>query len=83
MKNFFCNNVARSNFSLPEVSTPTLIERAGMNGITRGGAAVLADCIVNANDAKAFDILALITHVHLEMDLQLVGFEEETLAKVA
>ena len=79
--------------SPPDISVAVLVERAGLNGMTMGGATVLADCIVNANEAKATDILSLVTHVqrtikkqygvHLELDFQLVGFEEEALAKVA
>ncbi len=74
-------------------SVAELIERAGLHGITRGGAAVLADCIVNADNATASDILALITHVQrtvraklgiqLQLEIQLVGFEDEALAHVA
>jgi UDP-N-acetylmuramate dehydrogenase len=78
---------------VPGQSVAGLIERAGMNGLTRGGAAVLADYVVNAHNATASDILALIRHVQhtirtkfgiqLEMDIQLVGFDDETLANVA
>ncbi len=78
---------------VPGQSIATLIERAGLNGLTRGGAAVLADCVVNAHDAAASDILALVRHVQhtiriklgiqLQMDIQLVGFDDEALANVA
>lgn len=74
-------------------SVAALIERAGLNGLTWGGAAVLADCIVNADNAKAADLLSLITHVQrtvrtklgiqLEMEIQVIGFEDEALANVA
>ncbi|HXG00543.1 MAG TPA: hypothetical protein VNL69_07145, partial [Bacteroidota bacterium] len=78
---------------LPTVSIAELIERAGLNGLTWGGATVLADCVVNANHARAADILALVKHVQrqvqitlgitLEMDLLPVGFDNEPLANVA
>jgi UDP-N-acetylenolpyruvoylglucosamine reductase len=78
---------------LPDHSVAALIERVGLNGLTRGGAAILADCVVNADNATASDIFALVTHVQrtirtklgieLELDLTLVGFEDEALANVA
>lgn len=78
---------------LPHGSVADLIEKAGLNGLTWGGAAVLADCVVNADHASAADILSLIKYVQrqvqtklgvaLEIDLELVGFDDEALAHVA
>ncbi|MER3523343.1 MAG: hypothetical protein C4326_04580 [Ignavibacteria bacterium] len=74
-------------------SVAALIEQAGLHGLTWGGAAVLADCVVNADNARASDILALVLHVQrmvrtklgieLELALQCVGFDDEALANVA
>lgn len=90
---FFERRCAQMFKPLPGVSIPDLIERAGLNGLTWGGATVLADCVVNANHARAADILALVRHVQrrvrlklgirLEMDIQPVGFDDEPLANVA
>lgn len=76
-----------------ERSVAALIEQAGLDGLTWGGAAVLADCVVNADHATASDILALVLHVQrmvrtrlgieLELALQCVGFDDEALANVA
>lgn len=73
--------------SMQDIPASVLIEKAGMNGIFLGGAEVMGNFAVNANNATAAEILSLVQHVQrivkqqcgvfLEVELCSVGFEEE------
>lgn len=75
------------------VSPSELLEQAGLNGLILGGAEIVGNCIVNANKATPDELLALVRHVQgvlktqlgveLALELQLVGFDQETFAQVA
>lgn len=78
---------------LPDGSVENLIGKAGLNGVTRGGAEVMGNCVVNSGRATAADVIALVQHVQevvrsrfgvaLETRLQPVGFDQNELARVA
>jgi len=70
----------------PGVSAGQLIDRAGLKGVSLGGARVSekhADFIVNTGDARAADVRALIAMVHekvkeqhgvnLELEIKIIG----------
>ncbi len=80
----------------PENFAAKLIQEAGLKGLVRGGARISerhANFIVNAQHAKASDVLAIIREVQrvvykkfkvkLELEVKLIGFTEETLKAVA
>ncbi|MBX2990750.1 MAG: hypothetical protein KF749_06220 [Bacteroidetes bacterium] len=70
-----------------------LIDMAGLNGVMLGGAEIVGNSVANTGNATAADIRALAVHacriieeqcgVRQEMDMQFVGFESDTLARVA
>ncbi len=70
-----------------------LIRQAGVNGLLLGGAEVVGNTIVNANEASAQDIYSLVHHVQhiifeqwsvlLPIEIQFVGFEQPSLVHVA
>ncbi len=76
-----------------DVSVPDLVRIAAINGILLGGAEIVGNSIVNARNASAAEIYALVQHVQqiikqqsgivLEPELQFIGFEEESLVRVA
>ncbi len=81
-------------FKTPENgSVATLIQAARVNGILWGGAEIVGNSVANVNGATASDIYALVHHaqriirdtcgVHLEVDFELIGFDQEQLARVA
>jgi len=74
-------------------SIASLIEPASVNGILWGGAKIIGNAVANVNGATASDIYALVYHaqrvirdncgIDLEIDFELIGFDQEQLARVA